>query len=261
MPELPEVESFRLRFDRQILNRKISDVKVLDDKVLRGYPAAALHSFLTGASFSSTTRRGKYFLAHRSTGKWLHIHLGMTGDMILFDPSDECPRFTRIILHFETGNAMAYADMRKFGRFYPVADLERFLREHRLGPDGLAITQQQWLEALHQRKGILKAVLLDQSVVAGLGNLYIDEICLQTGIHPGSRVEYIPEQQLIQMHQVMVKLFHDAIDRQADTATYPTKSLWAWREAGYHFPDGRGPVETMTLAGRTTCVLPDQIRY
>ena len=70
-------------------------------------------------------------------------------------------------------------------------------REHRLGPDGLAITQQQWLEALHQRKGILKAVLLDQSVVAGLGNLYIDEICLPDGysswvtrgIYPGTTAD------------------------------------------------------------------------
>lgn len=261
MPELPEVESFRLRFNREILHRRISDVEVLDEKVLRGFPVADLNDFLAGSVFNSTSRRGKYFFAQRTAGEWLHIHLGMTGDMVLFDPAETYPRFSRVVLYFETGLAMAYADMRKFGHFYPVQDLDRFLTTHHLGPDGLTVTQSQWIKSLVKRKGILKAALLDQSVVAGLGNLYIDEICLQTGVHPGSRVENIPEIQLIHMHQAMVTLFHEAIDQHANAATYPTRSLWAWREKGFLFPDGRGPVETLTLAGRTTCVVPTQICY
>ncbi|MCF8238071.1 MAG: hypothetical protein K9I85_07940 [Saprospiraceae bacterium] len=116
-------------------------------------------------------------------------------------------------------------------------------------------------EPISRKKGNLKAALLTQSVLAGLGNLYIDEICLQTRVHPGSRIEQIPVGKLKEIYQVMIDILSAYIDRHAEGSTYPTSNLWSWRENGYTFPDGRGPVHTCTLAGRTTCIVPDQIKY
>jgi formamidopyrimidine-DNA glycosylase len=261
MPELPEVETFRLRFERNILHRRIEHVTVIDNKVLRGVSILELKKELTGHSFTKTYRRGKYFFAKLSSQHWLHIHLGMTGEMEYFDAAAEPPTYSRVILEFEKGPSMAYVDMRKFGSFYPIHDLDTFLIEKHLGPDALSLSEQEFLDRLSRKKGNLKAVLLSQSVLAGLGNLYIDEICLQTRVHPGSRTEQIPPDKLKEIYQVMIEILSASIDRHAKGSTYPTSNLWSWRERGYTFPDGRGPVHTCTLAGRTTCTVPDQVKY
>ncbi len=261
MPELPEVESFRLRFEKQILHRRIRKVLILDSKVLRGFSSTDLQKELIGQSCTETYRRGKYFFAKLSNQHWLHIHLGMTGEMEPFESEEEPPKFSRVILHFKNGPSLAYVDMRKFGSFYSIDNLEVFLTEKSLGPDALSLSESQFLDRLSAKKGILKAVLLNQSVLAGLGNLYIDEICLQTMVHPGSRVEHLPLKRLKEIYRVMIEILSASIDRHTESSTYPTSSLWSWRKKGYVFPDGRGPVDTLTLSGRTTCFIPDQIMY
>ncbi len=261
MPELPEVESFRYRFERDIQHRVIQDVLVLDQKVLRKTPVQHLKNELIGKSFISTFRQGKYFFAELSSKHWLHIHLGMTGEMENFEPHEDAPKFSRIILEFAHGPHMAYVDMRKFGSFFPIPDLDQYISAKSLGPDALTISEAEFLERLSSRKGILKAILLQQSVLAGLGNLYVDEICLQTRIHPASRTEQIPGNKLKALYQVMMEILTASIDRHAEASTYPSSGLWSWREKGYYFKDGRGPVESLTLAGRTTYVVPDQKVY
>lgn len=261
MPELPEVESFRRRFAAVALQREIREAEVLDNTVLRGVPPQALQDFLQGNTLTDTRRRGKYFFALSHRGPALHIHLGMTGDFRLFEPDTEAPRFARVILRFLSGPSLAYTDPRKFGHFYPVEDPETFLDRRGVGPDALQIREADFLARLAGRRGILKAALLDQSLIAGLGNLWIDEICLDTLIHPASRLEHLPEERLRTFYRVMQRRLEQALAENNDARTYPTDSLWSWREAGYRFPDGRGPVSRLTLAGRTTYTIPDQVRF
>jgi len=189
MPKLPEVESFRRRFATVALHREVAAVEVLDAKVLRGCTAMGLETFLLGYRMMATQHRGKYFFALREGSGALHIHLGMTGVFRLFDPVETTPRFSRVILHFRHGPSLAYTDARKFGRFHPVENPEDYLTLAGVGPDALEIGEAEFLERIDQRRGLLKAALLDQRLVAGLGNLWIDEICMATGIHPGSRLE------------------------------------------------------------------------
>jgi formamidopyrimidine-DNA glycosylase len=261
MPELPEVESFRRRFEAEALHRIILRVEVHDAKVLRETPIPALRKFLEGHSLINTHRRGKYFFAERDAGQYLHIHLGMTGDMVRFLPEEDPPRHTRVAIHFTEGPSLAYRDMRKFGHFYPVPDLEALYQQRDLGPDALALDEAHFLTIMRKRKGILKAALLDQSLLAGLGNLWIDEICLITAIHPASAIENIPDKILSIFFKAMQETLSAALAQNPLYHTYPTDHLWAWRKAGYCFPDGTGPVAVQTLAGRTTCTVPTQIKW
>jgi len=189
VPELPEVETVRRELAAALLGRAFTAVERVEPFMLRDTTAEQLFALLPEAEVQSISRQGKFLVLGLSGGLFLTIHLGMTGQLLVLPLAAELPRHARYSLRFagegEPERRLVFADMRKFGRVHlteggPAARLEA------MGPDALegAWGPKQLAKSLAGRRAPLKAFLLDQRHLAGIGNIYADEILFQAGLSP-----------------------------------------------------------------------------
>ncbi len=192
MPELPEVESFKKIFERA-LNKKISDVTCKTPSLLKKITAKKFSTLLIGKSFSSVTRKGKFLITKLTGTEYMVIfHFGMTGWLEYkknADFSDEDKKYGQIIFFLPSGYALLFLDKRKFAKVYVVHTIDEIKTLKDMGPDALSISEKDFLSLLDaKRKSNIKAVLLDQSSIAGIGNEYSNEILFQAKIDPNRKI-------------------------------------------------------------------------
>ena len=182
MPELPEVETERGRLALRLEGRRIATVRIADSRLTRPEEPAGLADALEGEEVERVERRGKYLLLRLRGGQVLLIHLRMTGGF-RFQPATH----ERAVLELDDGTRIAYRDLRRFGTWLLLEpdEAERHLRI-RLGPEplGRGFTAGFLAGRLMGRRAPVKAAMLDQRTVAGLGNIYADEALWHAGIHP-----------------------------------------------------------------------------
>ncbi len=186
MPELPEVETLRRDLERTVLGRTITNVWVSPDAPrLVQCPFEELREHVCGARLESMSRRGKILIFELSDGQgYMLLHRRMSGNL-LYRPVDALPdAFTRMVFTLDDGFELRFVDLRKFGRLWLVDDPSEITSV--LGPEPLdeGFTVETLAEAFQGRKAPIKATLLDQTVIAGLGNLYSDESLFLAGVHP-----------------------------------------------------------------------------
>ena len=252
MPELPEVNAFKAYFDETGLDQRIQSVTVHDDHIIRNMDGGTFAEQLRGRTFVDSYRQGKYLFGRLDNGHHVLLHFGMNGDLKYYADEADRPRFERFRFNFDNGMRLGFDDSRKFARILYLKDREAYLKEIKLGPDATKITREEFKAALQKRKGTLKGFLLNQSVLAGVGNLYADEICYQTRVHPGSRMDKIPEVKLDEIYDCLHQTMNEAADRLPHYKQYPERWYWKlWREDGKDIP-GRGTVESTKIGGRTT---------
>ena len=209
MPELPEVETVRRGLERLIVGKRIVRVEHDTDKSFPNAPAD-VEQFLLGSHIKAVGRRAKVLLIDLDTDYSLVIHLKMTGQLVFRGderfgaghPNDsligELPdRSTRVTFIFEDGSALYFNDQRKFGwaKLYPTLEVPNIDFMKRVGPEPLedAFTANIFVQRMRKRNGTsVKAALLDQSVLAGVGNIYADESLWGACIHPATRVRVPP---------------------------------------------------------------------
>ncbi|MBB4077725.1 formamidopyrimidine-DNA glycosylase [Lewinella aquimaris] len=253
MPELPEVHNFKLYFDAAATGQTIASVRVHDDYIIRNMSGPAFADALAGRTITGSLRRGKYLFAELDNGHSLLLHFGMTGDLNLYQDEVDRHKFERFALHFTDGNILGFDDPRKFARILYLHDRDTYIREIKLGPDALDISLQTWLTAVRGRKTTIKGVLLNQSILAGVGNLYADEICYRTRIHPAARVDSLTDEQLTSIHTETVAVMTYGTENAPYYKNYPENWFWhVWRQEGKPGPEGIGEVKITKVAGRTT---------
>lgn len=212
MPELPDVEGFRHVLAEHAVGREIRDVAVHDASVLRGFDSARLRRTLRGHRFAEPRRCGKWLIAPISGSETCMLaHFGMTGSL-LFDSGDTPRhRHDRVVLVYDLGE-LRYRDMRKLKGLY-LADDEDDVGEllDELGPDALGITRAQLADRLGRRSRQLKAALADQSVLAGLGNLLVDEILWRAKLNPKTRTSDLDRSDLGRLHARMGSVLRQSI--------------------------------------------------
>lgn len=203
MPELPEVEVIRRRLGETVLHRTIASIRATESNYTFLTPPRALRKYLVGQQFTRLNRRGKYLLFELERQGCLVIHLGMTGQ--LFSSRALSPRLVQrsarpkahpsarfepdkhthlTIVFDDAGDQLHFRDCRKFGKILWLGTHEHSPRLDRLGPDAAAITASQLTAALLGRHAAIKTLLLDQSILAGVGNIYADESLHSAGISP-----------------------------------------------------------------------------
>ena len=188
MPELPEVQTVVNEIiKQQLLGVKIKDVEILVPALVAPMDKADFEKTLKGRKITDLSRRAKYIVATLDNGTFFISHLRMSGHFVTIDAKEERGRFERARITFANGKALRYDDIRKFGRFNLTKDKEEILGK--LGPEPLekSFTPKLLFELLPKDKKIklcIKAWLLDQSNVAGLGNIYVDEALWLAKIHP-----------------------------------------------------------------------------
>lgn len=194
MPELPDVEIFNRYIDSTALHKRITDVTVKDDYVLKNISSDSLKNCLHGQAINSTRRHGKYLFLKLSSSHTLLFHFGMTGFPKYFKNEEEYPDHARLLLAFENGYFLAYDSQRKLGEIRIIEDDRTFIDDLEMGPDALDkdLDLKAFLKLFEGRRGMIKPALMDQEVIAGIGNVYSDEILFQAGIHPKSKVANLP---------------------------------------------------------------------
>lgn len=250
MPELPEVEMYARYFARHALRQPIARVRVIDERILGRTRKPAFVRGLTGRSFRAVRRHGKHLFADAET-TWLHLHFGMTGDLVYYD-GDAPPRFARLIFDFANGKHLAFDDMRIFGYAELSSDPDTYIREYALGPDPLQMRLREFRARLDERRGAIKAVLMSQNVIAGVGNLYADETLYRSGIDPRRPTDRLSAAEVKKIFGNMRNVLRETIDFKSRGEDYPRRYLLPHREEDDCCPRCGGMIARTVVGGRTT---------
>ena len=188
MPELPEVETVRQILQPQLAGRTVTAAEVCSPQIIACPDAGRFAELLRGKTIAGMDRRGKFLTIRFESGDRVVLHLRMTGQLLVLPAGEPREKHTHLILTLSDGNQLRYIDVRRFGRFwYLKADEpDSITGQDKLGLEPLddALTKDYLKARLGGRKKSIKEMLHDQSVVAGIGNIYSDEILFEAGIYP-----------------------------------------------------------------------------
>ena len=270
MPELPEVETVRRRIAPLVEGATIASAEIVDPRLTRPVSPSLVADALVGERIAAVERRGKYLLWRLASGRTLVVHLRMTGSLLHF-PAGDLPAdaYRRATLALDTGAAVGYRDVRRFGTWELLDDghLRPYLAS-RLGPEPLApsFTSARLARIVAGRQAPIKAVLLDQRRLAGIGNIYADEALWRARVHPLRPAGELAVDEVARLHRALRAVLRKGIERQGSTLR------------DYVTPDGDGgamqhefhvygrvgepcdrcgrPIERIVVAGRGTWFCP-----
>lgn len=269
MPELPEVETTRRDLAPRIIGRTITAVWVADPPGMPGQAPLSierLRAALVGRRIEGLDRRGKYLIMALSGGVFLILHRRMTGNLVLARPQDPPGRYLRAVITLDHDLELRWEDQRRLGTWTLCTDPAAVLRG--LGPEPLAPgwSVAELAAALRGRRAPVKAVLLDQRRVAGLGNIYADEALHQAGIHPARPAGSLRLEEIERLHAAVRAVLEQAISLQGSSARHHVGGLGQrgtmqeeWRvygRAGRPCLTCGTPVQKMRVAGRGTHFCP-----
>lgn len=227
MPELPEVETVRRGLNNLTLNQKIQGGEVLLPRSV-AYPPEIepfLHG-LTGVTIAQWQRRGKYLLAELAAdghGGWFGVHLRMTGQLLWLTQDSPLQKHTRIRLFFDRNQELRFVDTRTFGKVWycpPNVELESVITGlQKLGPEPFVddFSVKYFSQKLINRRRHIKTLLLDQAIVAGIGNIYADEALFKSGILPDTIAADLKPKQIKQLHHAIIDVLQASIDHGGTT--------------------------------------------
>lgn len=257
MPELPEVESFGKYLEKTSLNKKIEEVEVKSPELLQNIDVDSLKDKLEGSIFRNTKRHGKYLFVRLDNDSWLILHFGMTGSFKYFKNGDEKPLYDRILFNFEDDGHLAFNDPRKFGKVHLTFKILDFIKEKKLGPDALNVDLKTFKELYSKRRGASKSALMNQHVMAGVGNIYSDEVLYQACVHPKTSFNALNNAKITEIFNIMKEVLDTAVDRQVHGQKLPDSYLISHRIRNGECPDSDIKLKTLKIAGRTSYYCPE----
>jgi formamidopyrimidine-DNA glycosylase len=255
MPELPEVEAVRSFAERSCSGRVVLSVDVLDDGILEGCSAKELDSFCRNQTMLAVRRHGKQMFLELDQG-FVTVHLGMTGDLIFKERKERPGKHDRVLFDFKDGSQMTYQDMRKFGAIGCTSSIDEFLKRKMLGPDALEVGKLELASRLGGHDRAIKTVLLDQRVMAGIGNLYADEVLFQSRIHPLRLASGLSVKETGAVFRNVRKVLLASIRVASDFDRLPKGFMLPVRSLGHECPRGNGALRSLKVNGRTTYFCP-----
>jgi formamidopyrimidine-DNA glycosylase len=265
MPELPEVETYRRYLEATALHQPITGIDVEDTKLLlTDYDTFA--RTLTGRSFTDTYRVGKQLFVRTDAPVVLTMHFGMTGDLAYYRDEEDRPRHARVVFHFANGFKLGFICPRKFERLGLTEDIGEYCRLKGLGTDALRISPGELESKLANKKAPVKPVLLDQRVLAGIGNWIADEVLFQARIHPETPAMRLSESDVQQLHSAIQYVLNTAIAHEAEYRYFPSGFIIHAREwdqsphtdaeAHLRCPRCGNTIDVFRVGGRATYACP-----
>lgn len=221
MPELPEVETTVRDLRRFLPGRTIDKVLYADwPRMIQTHPLEVFSELLAGEQVLGLERRAKYVIVDLSHEKFLLFHRKMTGNLFFREAGAPADKYSRVVIGFTDGTELRFTDLRKFGRVYLFlgqAEMNRLL--DRLGPEPLldSFTLDTFQEILRPRKGKLKTLLLDQAVLVGLGNIYVNEALFVSGLHPQRPVQSLNDPERERLYHAIRQVLNAGIENRGTT--------------------------------------------
>ena len=271
MPELPEVETVRARLEPKVVGRRLEQVDISDARLTRPFDPAEVAAELQGERVAALDRRGKYLVVRFESGRVLLIHLRMTGQLLHTNGGSPQAgdRHRRAVVRLDDGSDVIYRDMRRFGTWLLIepGELDPYL-DARVGGEPLApaFTSKRLAETLAGRRAPIKAALLDQRRLAGVGNIYADEALWRARINPLRPAGDLSDDEVRALHRAIRSALKAGIARQGATlSTYRTPDGGRGRMQHEFKVYGRAdepcercgtPIEKIRAAGRGTWYCP-----
>ena len=211
MPELPEVETIKNELLPHIVGRRVNGVTLFWEGIVRQPSVKEFYSRLIGQRLTGLARRGKYLIFSLTSTKVLIVHLRMTGSLLVGRNSSEPPKYTRAIIHLDEGINIFFRDPRKFGVMRLVEDASIIVGK--LGPEPLeaGFTPQVLAQRLAKRTAPVKALLSDQTFIAGIGNMYADEALFAARVHPLRWGGSLSSEEVEHLHRAIQQVLWSAI--------------------------------------------------
>jgi formamidopyrimidine-DNA glycosylase len=267
MPELPEVETYR-RYLLQgvdqapsILGKKIRDAELFWERTLATPSSEEFQTRIKGQFVTGIGRRGKNLLVRLSRDT-LIIHLRMSGELVVEEQTADLGKHYRLVINFQDGYRLAFNNIRKFGRIWLTADPEDQLAN--LGPEPLSdeFTADQLYQLLQSRSRQLKYLLLDQEVIAGLGNIYTDEALYHAKLHPVTKSNTLDKKQAKRLWTGIRTVLQDGIKNQGASIDWMYQGgdyqnyLSVYNLEGEPCKSCHTPVERTKIGQRSTYYCP-----
>lgn len=266
MPELPEVETVVRALRPQLVGLTIQDVQNTWPRHIATPDFSELCARVQGLQFAAITRRAKYIVCHLSGREYLLFHLKMTGHLAVVPTGSPLAKHTHTTFLLDNKEELHFTDPRKFGRVYLTRDLNEILGH--LGPEPLeaAFTPDVLQSCLQSHKQAIKKTLLDQTVLAGVGNIYADEALYKAGIHPTRSANTLTEAELIALHAAIQSVLQLGIDREGASINNYIKpdgtkgdmqnAVAVFRRTGMGCYRCGRVIERIVLGGRSTHFCP-----
>ncbi len=251
MPELPDVETFKRYLDATSLHQRVDDVDVRNAYVLKEISARELVRELKGRRFESSRRHGKHLFVRTNGDVCLRLHFGMTGSLRYFKGKENAPPHARVLFIFENDYQLAFDDQRMFGEIGLLSDVDDFLKKRELGPDALDIDLAEFKKLIGKHRGAVKSVLLNQKLIAGIGNIYADEILFRVRLHPATEISHLGDKALTKLFRATRYILEKAIAAKADVNQMPRSWLLPHRGKGGKCPRCGRNLKSATIGGRT----------
>lgn len=238
MPELPEVETMARTLRPHVVGQRLEQAIISQFQLRQPLDGAALAA-ITGQRVIALERTGKYLIFLLDRGKVILSHLGMSGRYTVTSPASPIEPHTHVRLQLQSGVELRYIDPRRFGLLV-VRDLGQIPELEELGPDPLttAFTAAYAFQALRTSRRELKVLLLDQSLIAGLGNIYVNEALYLAGLRPTRRGHQLTRKQAKSLHEAIVQVLTRAVDCGGTTLS----------DGGYLDAEGRSGTNQQHLA-------------
>lgn len=223
MPELPEVEVVRKDLERDVIGKKIKDVQVKLSRVIRRHKTSKeFRDRLIGRKITKIDRRGKYILIHMDSGDVLVMHLGMSGRVERATGRKPPEKHTHAIIKFQVGGELRFVDMRQFGELFVTSkdglSGVKELAHIAIDPLEDSFTWQYFSEVISSRKMKLKALLMDQKFISGIGNIYSDEILFVSGIRHDRLSDTLSDQEVRRLYRAIQEVLQEAIRERGTSA-------------------------------------------
>lgn len=280
MPELPEVESIRSMLEKRVLNKKISKLEILDTKAIARPEPDSFCSAILCRKILSIRRDAKYLIFDFDDTSKMIVHLRMTGNLLYMDGSSKLnikldesglPRHARVIFTLNDGSLLCFCDQRKFGRlwFYSSDEDYKACGIDRLGPEPLSadFSKEYLYKCLAKTKRQVKAVLLDQSIVSGIGNICSDEILFKAGILPQTRACDISKNNALSLYDAINDVISNGIKANrssieaymlgASKQYSDLEKMKVYQKAGSKCIVCGTKIEKLTIGGRSSCFCPN----
>jgi formamidopyrimidine-DNA glycosylase len=264
MPELPEVETIKNELLPHVLNRTIKTVDVFWDRMVKKPSIKEFRAQVVGQKITSLTRRGKYLFFHLSGGKILVMHMKMTGSLVM---NSKDTKYARAVFHLDNGKAVYFHDPRKFGKMWLEKDTKAVTSQ--LGPEPLDkdFTPASLAAILSKRTAPIKPVLLDQSIIAGIGNMYADESLFAARIHPEKPTNKLTKVEVNRLHVAIQTVLQKALKKKGASVRNYIRPDGAPGTAHDEFNVAHGvgkncprcgtPIQRIVVRGRGTYFCPN----
>ena len=258
MPELPDVEVFKNYLTSTSLHQTVTNIDIRDAGMLSGVSPQRLKKELTGSRFVSGRRHGKHLFVNADNDRWLMFHFGMTGYLKYYKHKEQEPDHSRLLFLFDNRYHLAYHCQRKLGWISLIKDPQAFVEKQDLGPDALGeeMNPDRLAYIMNKSRATVKSLLMNQSKIAGIGNIYSDEILFQAGIDPRTKSNRLGNKRIQRLHEAMKMVLAESIQAKADPARLPANFLIPHRHKEGKCPGCRGVVKKITVSGRSGYYCP-----